>query len=129
MLRTATRLKASNALELGIVDGLADDYRGLVELAADRVTELAAGLPGITEGPVDIGELPAVDPMAGKQLLSVEVIDIIGKAIQASASAATLEEALELGYAAFGESACTAAATEGVTCFLSRKRPDFSKTG
>ncbi|HJN77553.1 MAG TPA: 3-hydroxyacyl-CoA dehydrogenase NAD-binding domain-containing protein [Myxococcota bacterium] len=129
MLRTATRLKANNALELGILDGIADDYLGLVQLAAARVGELASDLPRIQEGPVELGELPAVEPMAGKQLLSVEVIGIIGRAISAAAAAPTLDEALELGYAAFGDSACTAAATEGVTCFLGRKRPDFSKTG
>ena len=44
-------------------------------------------------------------------------------------AAPTLSAALEIGYAAFARSACTAAAREGITAFGERRRPDFSRTG
>ncbi len=129
MLRTARKLKAVEAASLGVLDGLADSYESLVELAVGRVRELAGHVAGITEGPVDVGELPPVEPYAGKQLISREVIDIIGAAIRDAAAATDFEEALEIGYRAFAASACTPAAREGVTAFLTHLRPDFSKTG
>ena len=44
----------------------------------------------------------------------------------ASASAAV---ALEIGYRAFGDSACTAAAREGIEAFFAGRSPDFGRTG
>ena len=129
MLRTGSRLKAKQAHELGIVDGLASDYRGLVALAVERVNELAGNVANIVDEAVEIGEMTEVDVTAGRQVLSAQVVKIIGDAIAAGAQANTFEEALELGYAAFADSACTPAATEGVTCFLKRKKPDFATTG
>lgn len=38
MLRQADRLKATHAHELGMVDTLANDYRGLILAAIERVT-------------------------------------------------------------------------------------------
>ena len=129
MLRTARKLRATDAASLGVVDGLADDYASLVQLAIGRVRELAGHVQTIAQGPVDIGDMPVVEPYAGKQLISREVIDIIGAAIREAAAATDLEEALEIGYRAFAASACTPAAREGVTAFLKHRRPDFSKTG
>jgi enoyl-CoA hydratase/3-hydroxyacyl-CoA dehydrogenase len=63
------------------------------------------------------------------QVLSREVVEIIGKAIQQAAQAPSLKEALEIGYRAFGASACTAAAKEGITAFLQKRKPDFTQTG
>ncbi len=57
------------------------------------------------------------------------MVDIIAAAIREAAAADGLETALEIGYKAFAASACTAAATEGVTAFLAGRRPDFGKTG
>ena len=129
MLRTAFRLKATHAHELGIVDELVSDYSSLTQLAIERVDELCGDLPAALESPIELGAMAPVDPSAGEQVLSAEVIHVIGDAIIAGAQAESFEEALEVGYAAFAESACTEAAREGVTCFLSRKRPDFTKTG
>ena len=37
--------------------------------------------------------------------------------------------ALEVGYRAFGEVACTTAAREGISAFEQRRAPDFGATG
>jgi enoyl-CoA hydratase/3-hydroxyacyl-CoA dehydrogenase len=66
---------------------------------------------------------------AGGQLLSAEVIGIIGRAVAAAASATTLGAALEIGYQAFAATACTVAACEGIGAFQERRKPDFSRTG
>jgi enoyl-CoA hydratase/3-hydroxyacyl-CoA dehydrogenase len=34
-----------------------------------------------------------------------------------------------VGYRAFGKSACTAAAKEGIAAFQERRKPDYAKTG
>ena len=57
MLRTASRLKAVDALDLGVIDGLADNYLSLVDLAVARVSELAGNLPSISDAPVELGAL------------------------------------------------------------------------
>jgi len=49
-------------------------------------------------------------------------------AIREAAAAPTLAAALEVGYRAFGESACTAAACEGITAFQEKRAPDFTRT-
>ncbi|NIQ38256.1 MAG: enoyl-CoA hydratase, partial [Proteobacteria bacterium] len=35
------------------------------------------------------------------------------------------EEALEVGYEAFGEVSCTEAAREGISAFLEKRTPEF----
>ena len=50
-------------------------------------------------------------------------------AVRDAAAAPTLAAALEVGYRAFGASACTAAAREGIAAFLERRNPDFGATG
>ena len=45
----------------------------------------------------------------------------------ARTAAGTLEEALEIGYEGFGKIACTAAAKEGITAFLEKRKPDFKE--
>ncbi|MFA7279412.1 MAG: 3-hydroxyacyl-CoA dehydrogenase/enoyl-CoA hydratase family protein [Sterolibacterium sp.] len=129
MLRQADRLKAARAHELGVVDGLADDYAGLIATAAARVATLASGLRGIPDGAIELAPLPAIEAKAGNgQPLSAEVIGIMEKAICAAAAAPSFAAALEIGYSAFGESACTAGAREGISAFQEKRKPDFSKT-
>ena len=129
MLRRAERLDATRACELGIVDALADDYAGLVTAAVARVRDLEGKLIGVPEGAVDIGLLERIEPKAANgQVLSAEVIGLMESAIREAAAAATLEEALEVGYRAFGESACTAAAREGISAFQEKRSPDFTQT-
>jgi enoyl-CoA hydratase/3-hydroxyacyl-CoA dehydrogenase len=63
------------------------------------------------------------------QILSRAIVAIMDQAITEAAAATSFEAALEIGYRAFGASACAAAAHEGIASFLERRAPDFSKTG
>jgi enoyl-CoA hydratase/3-hydroxyacyl-CoA dehydrogenase len=65
---------------------------------------------------------------ASGQALSREVLAILERAVLDAAAADSLEQALAIGYRAFGASACTAAAREGITAFLGGRKPDFGKT-
>jgi len=130
MLRRAERLKAVRAHELGIIDALADDVGGLVAQAVARVQALAGKTSGIARGPVSLEPLAPIEPVAATgQPLSREVLGILERAVRDAAAAASLDEALEIGYRAFGASACTAAAREGIAAFQDGRKPDFSKTG
>ena len=51
------------------------------------------------------------------------------QAIVDAARASSFTAALEVGYRAFGVSACTAAAREGIGAFQQHRTPDFGKTG
>ena len=126
MLRRADRLDAVKAHDAGIVAEIADDYASLIRQAVARVHALAGRPRTRLDGPVAIAPL---DAAAGAKAYSREVVGIIEDAVRAAAAAPTLSAALEIGYAAFGRSACTAAAREGITAFGERRKPDFSRTG
>jgi enoyl-CoA hydratase/3-hydroxyacyl-CoA dehydrogenase len=130
MMRRAERVSAKRAHELGIVDQCSDDYAAMIEAAIERVHALTGRLQAPADGPVVI-ELPApADAVAANgQKLSVEVTRILERAIVEAAAAPTFNAALEIGYRAFGLSACTAAAREGIDAFLERRPADFTKTG
>jgi enoyl-CoA hydratase/3-hydroxyacyl-CoA dehydrogenase len=57
------------------------------------------------------------------------VIRLIESAVVHAAAAHTLDAALEVGYRAFGDVACSAAAREGIDAFMTRRKPDFGATG
>jgi len=126
MLRCAGRLDAAKAHEGGIVAELADDYGSLVRKAIAHVHALAGTRRTLLNGPVAIAPLDAVPDATN---FSREVVGIIEEAVRTAAKAPTLAAALEIGYQAFGRSACTAAAREGITAFGERRKPDFSRTG
>ena len=125
MLRRAERLSAEKAHEAGIVAELADDYASLVDKAAAQVRALAGKRRPALDGPVKIAPFGN----AGATGYSREVTAIIEQAVVAAAQAPTLAAALEIGYAAFGRTACTTAAREGIGAFLERRKPDYSQTG
>jgi enoyl-CoA hydratase/3-hydroxyacyl-CoA dehydrogenase len=128
MLCRAERLNAVQAHDAGIVAELALDYASLIRQAVARVHTLAGTKRATLDGAVAVAPFDATAP-AGKQVLSREVTGIIEQAVQAAAAAPTLAAALEIGYQAFGRSACTAAAREGIGAFNERRRPDYAKTG
>jgi len=126
MLRHAERLDATSAHEAGIIAELADDYPSLIRQAVARVHTLAGKRRVPLDRPVAIAPFEAV---GAAQPFSREVVGIIENAVRAAAAAPTLTAALDIGYQAFGQSACTAAAREGITAFGERRKPDFSRTG
>jgi enoyl-CoA hydratase/3-hydroxyacyl-CoA dehydrogenase len=130
MIRSARKLEAAEAHELGVVEELAESYEDLIQRAIRRVRELADARTPIAEGRLAIEPLAPIEaPVAGRLPLSREVVAIIERAIEEAARAPSLNEGLEIGYAAFGASACTAAAREGITAFQERRKPDFTKSG
>ena len=130
MLVRSERLSAVRAHELGVVDEVADDFDALIRQALARVHALAGRVRPLHEGTV---ALPPFDdtsaPLADGRPVSPTVVGLIGKAVRDAAAAATLQQALEIGYLAFGQVACTAAAREGIAAFLERRKPDFTVTG
>ncbi|GJQ53704.1 MAG: hypothetical protein AMXMBFR31_09610 [Candidatus Desulfobacillus denitrificans] len=129
MLRRAEKLKAAEAHKLGVVDALADDLPGLIAAAVARVKALAGQPSPIARGAVALAPLaPIAATAAGGQPLSREIMGILESAVRDAARAATLDAALEIGYRAFGASALTAAAREGIGAFQEGRKPDFTKT-
>lgn len=117
MLRNAERLDAQRAHEAGIVAELADDYPSLIRKALAQVHALGGKRRGALDGTIKVTPFPA-----GQGKFSAEVSGIIEHAVQAAAQAPTLADALEIGYRAFGASACTGAAREGISAFLGGTR-------
>lgn len=130
MLRQAQKLDAGEALKLGILDAVVDDHRSLLQSAIEQVGRLVDSPRHIPNEAVSLAGLPGTKAeSADGQVLSREVLSIMERAIEKAAAANSLSEALETGYAAFGASACTAAAREGIDAFLERRPADFAQTG
>jgi enoyl-CoA hydratase/3-hydroxyacyl-CoA dehydrogenase len=130
MMRRAERVSVETAHELGIVDRLSDDYATMIEAAVERVHALTGRLQAPADGAIIIEPPAPADAVAfNGQKLSTEVTRVLERAIVDAAAAPTFNAALEIGYRAFGLSACTAAAREGIDAFLQRRPADFSKTG
>jgi enoyl-CoA hydratase/3-hydroxyacyl-CoA dehydrogenase len=129
MVREAERLDAAEARELGVLDAVVDDVEHLLAAAVRLIGELAAAPRRISDAPVQIAETRPASGSVRGQPVSRAVIAIIDRAIRDAARAHSLADALEVGYRAFGDCACTAAAREGVTAFGERRAPDFSSTG
>ena len=127
MLRSAERLDAARAHEVGIIAELADDHGALLRQAVARVRALASASRAPLDGVVSIA--PFTPLSAGGPTLSRQVIGIIEQAVTQAAAVPTLAAGLEIGYQAFGRSACAAAAREGITAFGERRKPDFLRTG
>lgn len=128
MICLAKPLSASQALEVGMVGKICDDYSMLIREAVERVRQLHGQIRPIPEGRIKIPEvkLPA-EPMAGKLALSKEAVTLTARTIHAAAAAETLADALEAGYRGFGEIACTDAAKEGISAFLAKKKPVYKR--
>ena len=129
MLLKAEKMTVTDAVELGIIDKLADTHATLLPSATRLVRELAQKQHVIADTPVDIAPPAGVEdePLSfNGQRLSTRASAIIRQAIMDAAAAPSLDEALEIGYAASGESACTAAAREGISAFIEKRKSDFT---
>lgn len=130
MMLRAERAPAALAHKLGIIDALSDDHVAMIESAVSRVHTLAGRLRPPTDGSVAIDLPTSTQPVAANgQALSAEVMRILETAIRDAAAASSFSDALDIGYRAFGASACTAAAREGIDAFRERRTADFKKTG
>ena len=117
---------ATTAAEMGIINGLVKDPADLIAAAIKEVQRLQNNIPRISNAAVDIPEISIPEsPAAGKQLLSKEAVSITADTIRKASAADDLETALEIGYEGFGDIACSAAAKEGISAFLQKRKPNF----
>jgi enoyl-CoA hydratase/3-hydroxyacyl-CoA dehydrogenase len=121
-------ISAQQALEAGMLAKLSEDYSSLIRDAVGLVLSLQGKIKRIPDSKIDIPDvkLPP-DPMSGALPLSKEAVALTVKTIQAAAAAESLTAALEAGYRGFGEIACTEAAKEGISAFLAKRKPDYTK--
>jgi len=128
MLLTAEPLDAATAKDHGIVAEVVPQAE-LITSAIAELGRVARDGYRLCDSPVSIAaaEPPeAPHQAADGRRLPVETGAIVARAINAAAAARTLDDALEVGYRAFGDSALTAAAREGITAFGERRAPDFT---
>lgn len=126
MILQARSLSAEDAFEVSILAALVDDSSALFGEALRAVVRLQDRKGGGYDEPV---EFRASLPDAHDDRFSRDIQRILVAAINGAAAAPTFEQALEVGYHAFGESACTGAAREGIAAFQQNRKPDFAKTG
>ncbi|MFH0728525.1 MAG: 3-hydroxyacyl-CoA dehydrogenase/enoyl-CoA hydratase family protein [Pseudomonadota bacterium] len=128
MLRFAKSLSVTEARATGMVSAVCEDYASLIRTAIGEVKALSGKIERISDGAIAISPItPADQPMAGNLALSPEAVSILDTTIMKGAAAATLAEALEIGYAGFGAIACTEAAREGISAFSEKRKPEFKK--
>ena len=121
-------IRAGEAAGIGMISRIAEDYPSLISAAIEEVSNLQGKIDRIAEGKIEIPDFSVPDePRAGGQVLSKEAVSIAVSTIKKGAATESLSEALEIGYKGFGEIACSAAAKEGISAFLERRKPDFKK--
>jgi enoyl-CoA hydratase/3-hydroxyacyl-CoA dehydrogenase len=129
MLRAGQRIRADAAAGIGMIDACVESA-DLLPRAMALVRELADKPRSSLDAPVALPALPGGEPKSADGLpLSMAVLAVMDRAIVAAAAAPSLAAALEIGYRAFGESACTAAAREGIEAFFAGRAADFGRTG
>jgi enoyl-CoA hydratase/3-hydroxyacyl-CoA dehydrogenase len=128
MICLGRRLGVEEAADVGMVTHIADDYATLISAAVETVNNLQGKIDRIPEGKVEIPQFKIPqEPKSGKQALSKEAVSLAAKVVGDSAATANFNDALEIGYKGFGEIACTDAAKEGISAFLEKRPPNFTK--
>jgi 3-hydroxyacyl-CoA dehydrogenase/enoyl-CoA hydratase/carnithine racemase len=128
MIGQNKRLTATEAKELGMLEHLTDSFPELIAAALAEVERLQGNIPRITDDPVTITEFTVPEqPMAGKLPLSKEALGLAAKVINEAAAADSLEKALEINYQGSGDISCILASKEGVSAFLEKRKPVFTR--
>ena len=128
MIMLGKPITTPEAADIGMVNQLVDNPAELIAAAIAEIDRIRNDIPRIAEQAMDIPEFIIPDqPMAGKQALSKEAVTITAETVKKGAAASSLQEALEIGYAGFGQIACIDAAKEGISAFLQKRRPNFTK--
>jgi enoyl-CoA hydratase/3-hydroxyacyl-CoA dehydrogenase len=128
MILLGKPIKTQDAADIGMVDQLVDNPADLMATAIAEIDRIRNNIPRITEQAVDLPEFVIPEhPMAGKQALSMEAVTITAETVKKGAGASSLQRALEIGYNGFGRIACCDAANEGISAFLEKRRPNFTK--
>ncbi|MEA3231609.1 MAG: 3-hydroxyacyl-CoA dehydrogenase/enoyl-CoA hydratase family protein [Thermodesulfobacteriota bacterium] len=121
-------LTVREAADIGMIDDVADDYSGMIRAALAAVKEMGERVPAISEGSVEIPPVIISEQyFTGETSLSREAVAITTRTIEKGAAADNLNQALEIGYNGFAEIACTEAAREGISAFLGKREPRFTK--
>ena len=129
MLRRAERVGVETAERYGVLQ-TCERAEDLLPEAVQRVRELVGRVHRRSDARPSIAPLPPEPTTSSEGMpLSASVRKILDEAISAAAAAPSWSAALEVGYVAFGASACTAAAREGIAAFSEHRAPDFAKTG
>ncbi|NKB36849.1 MAG: 3-hydroxyacyl-CoA dehydrogenase/enoyl-CoA hydratase family protein [Gammaproteobacteria bacterium] len=132
MLTKAEKLGAEKAAEIGMIHTLVDKQMNLIPAGVWLARDLADSTHQVRDEAVTIAPIirEINEPYSATgQALSPAVLKLMCAAIQDAAAVDSFADALEIGYTAFGDSACTDAAREGIESFMSGSRPDFQKTG
>ncbi len=128
MIGSAQKLTIEEAREIGMVSKITANYPDLIDAAIAEVLRLQQEMPKIPQGPVSIPPFKVPEmPTAGKLPLSREALGIFARVINGAAAADTLTEALEISYQAAGDISCIDASKEGVSAFLEKRNPNFSR--
>jgi enoyl-CoA hydratase/3-hydroxyacyl-CoA dehydrogenase len=121
-------LKVEEAANVGMVNQITGDYPALISAAVEAVNQLQGKIARIPDGRVEIPQFKiSEEPKSGKQALSKEAVSLTLKVVQEGAATANFNDALEIGYKGFGEIACTDAAKEGISAFMEKRPPNFTK--
>ena len=132
MLIKAEKLDVERAAQIGMINTLVDKHMNLIPAGVWLVKELQERQHKIQDGAVEIAPIirEINKPLSAfGQPLSPAVIEIMCEAIGKAANSESFSTALEIGYEAFGDSACTVAAKDGISSFTQGRTPDFQKTG
>ncbi|NLA75020.1 MAG: 3-hydroxyacyl-CoA dehydrogenase/enoyl-CoA hydratase family protein [Deltaproteobacteria bacterium] len=128
MSSQAERLSSYDAEKLGIVTKITDGYMNMIRAAIEEVSRLTGQIPRIPDKIAEIPEFnPPAEPKSGDILLSKEAVGIIADVIRDAARAQSFKEAMEISYAYSGKISCLGAIKEGVSAFMEKRKPVFTR--